>query len=84
MGKDPIFTTTPGLGNTTAGFTHVKVFSETMAKQRASMGEGVSLWLATMRRESKGFEIVDTIVTQSSDSEFHCLSITIFYRAELG
>ena len=25
-------------------------------------------------------EIVDTTVTQSSDREFHCLTVTVFYR----
>ena len=28
----------------------------------------------------EGLEIVDKIVTQSSDSEFHCLTITLFYK----
>ena len=26
--------------------------------------------------------LVDKVVTQSSDKEFHCLSITIFYRGK--
>jgi hypothetical protein len=27
---------------------------------------------------------VDTVVTQSSDQEFHCLTITVFYQATNG
>jgi hypothetical protein len=54
----------------------VKVFSATKARERGRLGEEVTLWM----RENKGVEIVDKIVTQSSDSEFHCLTITLFYR----
>ena len=54
----------------------VKVFSATLAKQRAALGEQVTDWL---RRNPKA-EIVDKIVTQSSDAEFHCLTITLFYK----
>lgn len=54
----------------------VKVFSATKARERARLGEDITLWM----RENQGAEIVDKIVTQSSDSEFHCLTITLFYR----
>ena len=54
----------------------VKVFSATKAKERESLGEQVTSWL----RNNPDAEIVDKIVTQSSDSEFHCLTITLFYR----
>ena len=54
----------------------VKVFSATLAKQRESLGERVTDWI----RSNPDAEIVDKIVTQSSDAEFHCLSITLFYR----
>jgi hypothetical protein len=54
----------------------VKVFSATKARERGRLGEQVTLWM----RENKAVEIVDKIVTQSSDSEFHCLTITLFYR----
>lgn len=57
-------------------FTGVKVFSTTLARDREVMGETIGRWLA----EHPGLEIVDRRVTQSSDSEFHCLSITLFYR----
>ena len=34
----------------------------------------------TWIRSHPDHEIVDKIVTQSSDSEFHCLTITLFYK----
>jgi hypothetical protein len=57
-------------------FTGVKVFSATKAKEREELGENVTRWI----REHKDFQIVDKIVTQSSDHEFHCLTITLFYQ----
>ena len=54
----------------------VKVFSATKARERGRLGEEVTNWM----RQNKDVEIVDKIVTQSSDSEFHCLTITLFYR----
>jgi hypothetical protein len=40
------------------------------------MGETITRWLA----EHPRLEVVDKQVRQSSDQEFHCLSITLFYR----
>lgn len=54
----------------------VKVFSATKARERSRLGDDVTDWL----RHHTEAEIVDKIVTQSSDSEFHCLTITLFYR----
>jgi len=56
-------------------FTGVKTFSATMHKDRAVLGDAVTDWLRSNR-----VEVIDKIVTQSSDNEFHCLSITLFYR----
>ena len=58
------------------GFNGVKVFSATRAKDREELGEVITRWL----RANAGFEIVDKVVTQSSDREFHCLTITLFYK----
>ena len=58
-------------------FTGVKVFSATKHKERDEMGETVTRWLNNKRGT---IEIVDKIVTQSSDSEYHCVTITIFYN----
>jgi folate-dependent tRNA-U54 methylase TrmFO/GidA len=57
-------------------YTGVKVFSTTLARDREQMGETITRWLA----EHPGLEIVDREVRQSSDNEFHCLTITLFYR----
>jgi hypothetical protein len=57
-------------------FTGVRVFSATKAKEREELGEHVTRWL----RANTGVDIVDRVVTQSSDDEFHCLTIVIFYR----
>jgi len=60
--------------------TGVKVFSETMARPRSEMGQKVTDWFEGKRAESSEFEVYDMIVRQSSDAEFHCLSIVILYR----
>ncbi len=57
-------------------FTGAKVFSATKAKERDELGEVITHWLAAHPE----VEIVDKVVTQSSDREFHCLTITLFYR----
>ena len=57
-------------------FTGVKVFSTTLARDRENMGENITKWL----KENSSLDVVDKIVTQSSDKEFHCLTITLFYR----
>jgi hypothetical protein len=59
-------------------FNGVKVFSTTLARDREQMGENITRWI----KDNPGIEIVDRTVTQSSDKEFHCLSITLFYRAK--
>jgi hypothetical protein len=57
-------------------FTGVKVFSTTLARDRENMGENITKWL----KENSNVEVVDRVVTQSSDKEFHCLTITLFYK----
>jgi hypothetical protein len=59
-------------------FTGVKVFSATKAREREELGENVTRWMAA----NPGVRVMDKIVTQSSDREFHCLTITLFYRHE--
>jgi hypothetical protein len=57
-------------------FTGVKVFSATKAKDREELGETITRWL----RANADLEVVDKVVSQSSDDEFHCLSLVFFYR----
>jgi hypothetical protein len=59
-----------------ASFTGVKVFSTTLARDRDALSDRITNWL----REHPEIEVVDKVVTQSSDKEFHCLSLTFFYR----
>jgi len=59
-----------------APFTGVKVFSTTLARDRETMGETITKWL----QNNPGVEVVDRVVSQSSDKEFHCLTVTLFYR----
>ena len=62
--------------NAIKGYTGLRVFSATKMVDRHRLGDEIAYWLA-----SEKIEVVDTTVTQSSDSEFHCLAITIFYKA---
>ena len=55
--------------------TGAKVFTATKAKDREELGEVLTRWI----HDNPRLRIIDKIVTQSSDSEFHCLSITVFY-----
>lgn len=55
----------------------VKVFTATKAKEREALGEVITAWL---RRNDNLIEIVDTEVKQSSDQNYHCLTIIVFYR----
>ena len=57
-------------------FTGVKVFSATLARDREALGDQVTKWL----KENQHIDVVDRVVMQSSDREFHCLSIILFYR----
>jgi hypothetical protein len=61
-------------------FTGVKIFSTTLARDRDQLSDRVTGWL----RERDDLEVVDQVVTQSSDKEFHCLTITLFYREKGG
>lgn len=58
--------------------TGAKVFTATKAKDREELGDVITRWL----RDNPRAKIVDKVVTQSSDSEFHCLTITLFYELQ--
>jgi hypothetical protein len=55
----------------------VKVFTATKARDREALGDIVTNWL----RENPDVRIVEKTVTQSSDSQFHCLTITLLYES---
>jgi hypothetical protein len=56
----------------------LKIFSATKAKDREFLGETITDWIRTHPE----YEVVDKVITQSSDAEFHCLAITLLYRFE--
>ena len=58
-------------------FNGVKVFSATTATDREELGTRVTRWL----REHPESEVMDRVVTQSSDEAYHCVTIVLFYRA---
>ena len=60
--------------------TGAKVFSATRAKEREELGETITRWL----KANSQVEIVDKIVTQSSDREFHCVTVTFFFRERVA
>lgn len=57
-------------------FNGVKVFSATLARNREELGETVSEWL----KQHQHCQVVDMRVVQSSDREFHCISIVLLYH----
>ena len=59
-------------------FTGAKVFFATKARDRDCLGEKITEWI----RENPGHRIVSKCVTQSSDSAFHCITVTLFYQHE--
>jgi hypothetical protein len=58
-------------------FTGVKVFSATKAKDREDLGEAVTRWI----RANADLQIVDRVIAQSSDNEFHCLTVVLFFKS---
>lgn len=59
-----------------ADYDGLKIFTATKALERMALGDEVTRWI----EEHDDIEIVDTVVRQSSDQQFHCLTILIFYR----
>lgn len=62
-------------GKPVKGFNAVKVFSATRGMELEALGERVSEWIAATRCSD-----VEIVVAQSSDAQFHCLTIVVFYR----
>ena len=51
----------------------VKVFSVTKARDRETLGDAVTAWIAA----NPQVRVLETFVRLSSDSAFHCLSIVL-------
>lgn len=56
----------------------VMVFTATKAREREGIGDRITEWLRSEPEKT----VKDVCVTQSSDDEFHCLTITILYRVD--
>ena len=59
-----------------SSFNGVRTFTATLARDREQLGDKITAWI----RNNPETQIVDAVVTQSSDEEFHCLAITLFFR----
>lgn len=51
----------------------VKVFSATMQRDRDALGEKVTAWL----RDQRALQVDEIRTLQSSDSQFHCITIIV-------
>lgn len=65
-----------GDGGGVQKYNRVMIFSATMHRDRDALGEKITAFL---QNDFHG-EVIDTVVRQSSDAEFHCLTITLFLR----
>jgi len=58
----------------------IKVFSVTKARERQDLGERVTAWIQANPR----VQIVRTVVQQSSDQSYHCLSMVLLCVVAAG
>ena len=56
----------------------IQVFSATKARDRGQLGNEATKWIEENKHK---WVVVDKTVTQSSDNEFHCVTITLFCAA---
>lgn len=54
----------------------LKVFSATTARARDLLSDRITGWICNHPQ----YKVFNKIVTQSSDAQFHCLTITLLYR----
>ena len=54
----------------------VKVFTATKARDREVLGDTITTWI----RQNPQARVFDRVVRQSSDAEYHCLTIVLFYE----
>ena len=60
-------------------FNGVRIFSATMFVQRDALGDVVTAWIAA----NPSLVVTEMVLTQSSDSAFHCVAICVFYYENL-
>lgn len=54
----------------------LRVFSATKARDRDALGESITQWI----RSNPQYLPFDKLVLQSSDLQFHCLTIVVFFH----
>lgn len=57
----------------------VKTFSATKSEDRQNLGDKINDWLGR-----SNINVLDKVVCQSSDSQYHCLSVVFFYEELSG
>ncbi len=55
----------------------VKVFTASQISERQQLGDKITSWMAA----NPSHQVTEIVLTQSSDSAFHCLTFTVFYRS---
>lgn len=67
-------------GGTVAGdYDGIELFSATKFQDRDNLGKKVSGWIQT----NPSLKVVATVITQSSDEQFHCVCITLFFKGKV-
>lgn len=61
-------------------FTGVKVFAASFFDERARLGDRITEWIAANPHRT----VTEIVVTQSSDSTYHCLTITVLFSEPLS
>lgn len=61
-------------------FNGIKVFSATMMPDRDLLGEKVTAWIAAHPH----LQVVEIVITQSSDDRFHCVAFSVFFDERLA
>jgi hypothetical protein len=56
----------------------MEIFSATKHNERQALGEWITRWLDA----NPAVKLVGKTVTQSSDSQFHCLTIVVIYTGK--
>ena len=54
----------------------VRIWRRLGAHDREELGELITRWLES---QSGKIKLVDKVVTQSSDNEYHCVTVVLFY-----
>jgi hypothetical protein len=60
-------------------FNGVKIFSATMMADRQMLGAKCTDWMQNNPHK----QVIEIVVTQSSDEAFHCITLTVYYHEDL-